>query len=142
MEGQSSAVGRPRGRPRRSRLATTSMTPAARRRTRVWNLRFTVSTRLKRRQTGKAFAVATLRRSRVTGHVHTDRCVDINKRWRKVFLNVLKRYENLSPLQPFLFLLQYLLHKFSGLFTVISEHICFLLLLFLFLHFLIVGSVR
>jgi len=47
---------------------------------------------------GKAFAAATLPRSRVTGHVDTDRCVDINKRWRKVFLkNVLKRYENLSP---------------------------------------------
>jgi len=28
-----------------------------------------------------------------------------------------------------------------GLFTVISEHICFLLLVFLFLHFLVVGSV-
>jgi len=28
------------------------------------------------------------------------------------------------------------------MFTVISEHICFLLLVFLFLHFLVVGSVR
>ena len=30
----------------------------------------------------------------------------------------------------------------SRLFTVISEHICFLLLVFPFLHFLVVGSVR
>ena len=45
------------------------------------------------------------------------------------------------PLQPFLS---------SSIFTtwiprtvtVISEHICFLLLVFLFLHFLVVGSVR
>jgi len=38
--------------------------------------------------------------------------------------------------------LQYLLRGFPGLFTVISEHICFLLLVFfLFLHFLVVGSV-
>jgi len=36
------------------------------------------------------------------------------------------------PLQPFLFLLQYSLHGFPGLFTVIFEHICFLLLVFLF----------
>ena len=28
------------------------------------------------------------------------------------------------------------------MFTVISEHICFLLLVFMFLHFLVVGSVR
>jgi len=42
---------------------------------------------------------------------------------------------------PF-FLLKYLLHGFPGLFTVISGHICFLLLVFLFLHFLVVGSVR
>ena len=42
---------------------------------------------------------------------------------------------------PF-FLLKFLLHGFPGLFTVISEHICFLLLVFLFLHFLVVGSVR
>jgi len=33
-------------------------------------------------------------------------------------------------------------HGFPRLFTVISEHICFLLLVFLFLHFLVVGSVR
>jgi len=33
------------------------------------------------------------------------------------------------------------LHGFPRLFTVISEHICFLLLVFLFLHFLVVGSV-
>ena len=38
-------------------------------------------------------------------------------------------------------------HRFTvlltaGLFTVISEHICFLLLVFLFLHFSVVGSVR
>jgi len=39
----------------------------------------------------------------------------------------------------FLFLLQDSLHGFSRLFTVISEHICFLLLVFLFLHFLVVG---
>jgi len=37
--------------------------------------------------------------------------------------------------QPFLFLLQDSLHGFPRLFTVISEHICFLLLVFLFLHF-------
>jgi len=43
---------------------------------------------------------------------------------------------------PF-FLLKYLLHGFPRLFTVISGHICFLLLVFfLFLHFLVVGSVR
>jgi len=46
------------------------------------------------------------------------------------------------PLQPFLFLLRDSLHGFPGLFTVISEHICFLLLVFLFLYFLVVGSVR
>ena len=33
------------------------------------------------------------------------------------------------------FLLKYSLHRFPGLFTVISEHICFLLLVFLFLQF-------
>jgi len=44
------------------------------------------------------------------------------------------------PLQPFLFLLHDSLHGLPRLFTVISEHICFLLLVFLFLHF--VGSVR
>jgi len=43
---------------------------------------------------------------------------------------------------PF-FLLKYLLHGFPGLFTVISEHICFLLLVFFcFYTFLVVGSVR
>ena len=47
------------------------------------------------------------------------------------------------PPQPFLFLLQDSLHGFPRLFTVISEHICFLLFSFsLFLHFLVVGSVR
>ena len=34
------------------------------------------------------------------------------------------------PLQPFLFLLQDSLNGFPRLFTVISEHICFLLLVF------------
>ena len=34
------------------------------------------------------------------------------------------------------------LHGFPRLFTVISEHICFLILVFLFLYFLVVGSVR
>ena len=39
--------------------------------------------------------------------------------------------------------LKYLLRGFPGLYTVISEHVCFLLLVFsLFLHFLVVGSVR
>jgi len=44
---------------------------------------------------------------------------------------------------PF-FLLKYLLHGFPGLFTVISGHMCFLLLVFFlfFLHFLVDGSVR
>jgi len=46
------------------------------------------------------------------------------------------------PLQPSVLLLKYSVHGFPGLFTVISEHICFLLLVFLFLHFLVVGSVR
>jgi len=48
------------------------------------------------------------------------------------------------PPQPFLFLLQDSLHGFPRLlvFTVISEHICFLLLVFLFLYLLVVGSVR
>jgi len=46
------------------------------------------------------------------------------------------------PPQPFLFLLMDSLHGFPRLFTVISEHICFLLLVFLFLHLLVVGSVR
>jgi len=46
------------------------------------------------------------------------------------------------PPQPFFFLLPDSLHGFPRLFTVISEHICFLLLVFLFLHFLVVGSVR
>ena len=44
--------------------------------------------------------------------------------------------------QHFLFLLQDSLHGFPRLFTVISEHICFLLLVFRFLHFLVVGSMR
>ena len=40
---------------------------------------------------------------------------------------------NLSHCSPsLLFLLKYLLHGFPGLFTVISERICFLLLVFLF----------
>ena len=39
-------------------------------------------------------------------------------------------------------LLKYTLPGFPGLFTVISEHICVPLLGFLFLHFLVVGSVR
>ena len=46
------------------------------------------------------------------------------------------------PPQPFLFLLWYSLHGFPRLFTVISEHVCFLVLVFLFLDFLVVGSVR
>jgi len=48
------------------------------------------------------------------------------------------------PPQPFLFLLRDSLglHGFPRLFTVISDHICFLLLVFLFLHFLVVGSGR
>ena len=47
------------------------------------------------------------------------------------------------PPQYFLFLLPDSLHGFPGLFTVISEHICFLLLVFfLFLRFLVVVSVR
>jgi len=40
-------------------------------------------------------------------------------------------------------LLLLLLHGFPGLFSVISGHICFLLLVFfLFLHFLVVDSVQ
>ena len=50
---------------------------------------------------------------------------------------------NPSHCSPFFLVLKYLLRGFSGLFTVTSEHICFLLLVFfLFLHFLVVGSVR
>ena len=49
---------------------------------------------------------------------------------------------NPSHCSPSFLLLKYSLHGFPGLFTVISEHICFLLLVFLFLHFLVVGSVR
>jgi len=50
---------------------------------------------------------------------------------------------NPSHCSPSFLLLKYLLRGFPGLFTVISEHICFLLLVFfLFLHFLVVGSVR
>ena len=43
--------------------------------------------------------------------------------------------------QPFLFLLRDSLHGFLRLFSVISEHICFLVLVLLFLNFLVVGSV-
>jgi len=51
-------------------------------------------------------------------------------------------YKSFPP-QPFLFIFQDSLHVFSRLFTVISEHICFLLFsYFLFLHFLVVGSMR
>jgi len=46
------------------------------------------------------------------------------------------------PSQPFLFLLQDSLHGFPRLFTVISENICFSTFSLLFLHFLVVGSVR
>jgi len=54
-----------------------------------------------------------------------------------------KGYVNPSHCSPSFLLLKYLLRGFPGLFTVISEHICFLRLLsFLFLHFLVVGSVR
>jgi len=49
---------------------------------------------------------------------------------------------NLSHSHPFPFPLQDSLHGFPRLFIVISEHICFVLLVFLFLHFLVVGSVR
>ena len=48
---------------------------------------------------------------------------------------------NPSHRSPF-FLLQDSLHGFPKLFTVISEHICFLLLVFQFLHFLVVGSLQ
>ena len=49
---------------------------------------------------------------------------------------------NPSHCSPSFLLLKYSLHGFPGLFTVISEHICFLLLVLLFLHFFVVGSVR
>jgi len=50
---------------------------------------------------------------------------------------------NPSHCSPSFLLLKYLLHGLPGLFTLICEHICFLLLVFfLFLHFLVVGSVR
>jgi len=51
---------------------------------------------------------------------------------------------NPSHCSPSFLLLKYSLHGFPGLFTLISEHICSLglLLVFLFLHFLVVGSVR
>ena len=50
---------------------------------------------------------------------------------------------NPSHCSPSFLLLKYLLHGFPGLFIVISGHICFLLFVFfLFLHFLVVGSVR
>jgi len=45
------------------------------------------------------------------------------------------------PPQPFLFSYPGSLHGFSRLFTVISEHV-FYFLVFLSLHFLVVGSVR
>jgi len=49
---------------------------------------------------------------------------------------------NPSHCSPSFLLLKYSLHGFPGLFTVISGHICFLLLVFfLFLHLLVVGSV-
>jgi len=41
-------------------------------------------------------------------------------------------HSHCSP--SFLLLLKYLLRGFTGLFTVISQHICFLRLVFLFLH--------
>jgi len=47
-----------------------------------------------------------------------------------------------SHCSPSFLLLKYLLRGFPGLFTVISEHICFLLLVSLFLLFLVVGYVR
>jgi len=49
---------------------------------------------------------------------------------------------NPSHCRPSFLLLKYSSHGFPGLFTVISDHICFLLLVFLFLHFLVVGCVR
>ena len=51
---------------------------------------------------------------------------------------------NPSHCSPSFLVLKYLLRGFPGLFTVTSEHICFLLLVFLslFLHLLVVGSVR
>jgi len=50
---------------------------------------------------------------------------------------------NPSHCSPFFLLLKYSLRGFPGLFTVISEHIFLLLLVFFpFLHFLVVGSVR
>ena len=62
-----------------------------------------------------------------------------------LFLSRLKPSFSANPshCSPSFLLLKYLLRGFPGLFTVISEHICFLLLVsFLFLHFLVVGSVR
>ena len=49
---------------------------------------------------------------------------------------------NPSHRSPSFILLKYSVRGFPGLFTVISEHICFLLSVFLFLHSLVVGSVR
>ena len=49
---------------------------------------------------------------------------------------------NPSQCSPSFLLLKYLLRGFPGLSTVISEHICFLHLVFCLLHFLVVGSVR
>ena len=48
-------------------------------------------------------------------------------------------FANPSHCSPSFLLLKYLLRGFPGLFTVISEHICFLLVVFLFLHFLVRG---
>ena len=51
---------------------------------------------------------------------------------------------NPSHCSPSFLLLKYSLRGLPGLFTIISEHICFLLLVFFcfFLHFLVVGSMR
>jgi len=50
---------------------------------------------------------------------------------------------NPSHCSPSFLLLKYSLHGLPRLFTVITEHICFLLSVFLvFLHFLVVSSVR
>ena len=60
------------------------------------------------------------------------------------FIPGLKPSFSVNPLHcsPSFLLLQDSLHGFPRLFIVISEHICFVLLVFLFLHFLVVGSVR
>ena len=49
---------------------------------------------------------------------------------------------NPSHCSPSFPLFKYSLRWFPRLFAVISEHICFLLLIFLFLHFLVVGCMR